>query len=166
LRRGDTTQAKLAGYFSKWLIFAAIWFLFVYQASLWEALTAAGAAALTLFSLEEARRHEPLRFRPRAHWVAQTWRLPKAIAVDVWLLIKFLACRLTGKRRRGLFQLVPFQSPTKGPRGAAQRALVVLLGTTPPNFVVVEFNMQESYLMVHQLKKTPVPRMIREIEKK
>jgi multisubunit Na+/H+ antiporter MnhE subunit len=157
---------KLAGYFVKWLIFAAIWFLFVYQTSVWEALTAAGAAALTLYALEEARKHEPLRFRPRAHWVGQAWRLPKLVAVDIWILTKALGQHMAGQRKQGSFQLIPFQSPTRGPRGAAQRALVVLYGTTPPNSVVVEFNMQESYLMVHQLKETPVPRMIREIERK
>ncbi|MGH9581974.1 MAG: hypothetical protein ACRD4O_03435 [Bryobacteraceae bacterium] len=157
---------KLAGYLVKWLIFAAIWFLFVYQASVWEALAAAGAAALTLFSVEKARRYEPLRFQPRAHWVAQAWRLPKPIFTDTWTLIRALARCLEGKPSRALFQLVPFQSPAKGPRGAAQRGLAVLYASTPPNFIFVEYDSEGRYLMAHQVEKSPVPRMIREIEKR
>lgn len=156
---------KLAGYFVKWLVFAALWFLFVYQASMWEALTAAGAAALTLFSLEKARKHEPLRFQPRARWVAQAWRLPKLIVVDTWALIRALARRIAGKRSRAVFQLVPFRSPARGPRGAAQRGLAVLYASTPPNFIFVEYDKQGSYLMAHQVEKTPVPKIIRELEK-
>jgi hypothetical protein len=156
---------ELVGYFIKWLIFLGIWFLLVCQTSVWEALLAAGAAALTLFSLEEARRYEPLRFQPRARWLAQIWRLPGQIINDIGILTRTLARRVAGKRGGALFQLVPFHSPSGGPRGAAQRALVVLFGTTPPNSVVIEFNGEENYLMVHQLVKTPVPRMIRKIEK-
>ncbi|HEX7362159.1 MAG TPA: hypothetical protein VF283_16840 [Bryobacteraceae bacterium] len=157
---------RAAGYAIKWLVFIAIWFLFVDVGSIWEALAAAGASALTLFALENSRRYEPLWFQPRAHWVAQAWRLPQPIVVDTWALIRALGRRIAGKPSQALFQIVPFRSPRKGPRGAAQRGLAVLYASTPPNFIFVEYDSDGKYLMAHQVEKAPVPRMIRELEKK
>lgn len=166
MKQPEPASKKLAGYLVKWLAFVGVWFLFVYQASMWEAVTSAGAAALTLFSLEKARKYEPLRFRPRVHWVAQVWRLPKPIVTDTWALICALARRIAGKQTRALFQLVPFDSPAKGPRGAAQRGLAVLYASTPPNFIFVEYDHERKYLMAHQVEKAPAPRIIRELEKR
>lgn len=157
---------RAAGYAVKWLVFIAVWlFLFVHELSIWEALAAAGAAALTLFALENSRKYEPLRFQPRAHWVAQVWRLPQPIVVDTWQLICALARRVAGKPSRAVFQIVPFQSPDEGPRGAAQRGLAVLYASTPPNFIFIAYDSEGKYLMAHQVEKTPVPRMVRELEK-
>jgi hypothetical protein len=155
---------KLAGYFAKWVCFTAIWFLFVYQASRWEAVAGAAAAAITLVSLECARRYEPLRFQPRARWVAQIWRLPLPVATDLWMLIRALARRVAGKPSQAGFEIVPFYSADNGPRGAAQRALVVLYASTPPNFIFVEYDAKGRYLMAHQVGRAPVPPIVRELE--
>lgn len=166
MKRKKRAFRKLAGCAVKWLVFWAIWFLFVHQASKWEALAGAGAAALTLFSTEKARKYEPLRFRPRAHWVVQAWRLAEPIVTDTCILIGALGRCVAGKPTRAVFQIVPFDSPGAGPRGAAQRGLAVLYASTPPNFIFIEYDHDGKYLMAHQVKKAPVPRMIRELEKK
>jgi multisubunit Na+/H+ antiporter MnhE subunit len=155
---------QLSGYLARWLLFIGVWFLFVFQLSLWEALAGAGAAGLTLFALEKACKYEPLRFQPRWHWLAQVGQLPKYIGNDLWVLIRAFARELAGKKSKASFQMVPFEASEDGPRAAAQRALVTLFATVPPNSVVVDFDRKQNYFMIHQLEKTSVPRLIRELE--
>ncbi|GEM_PF-5640966 len=155
---------QLSGYLARWLLFIGVWFLFVFQLSLWEALAGAGAAGLTLFAFKKACKYQPLRFQPRWHWLVQAGQLPKCIGNDLWVLIRTFARELAGKRSKALFQLVPFEASGDGPRAATQRALLTLFATVPPNSVVVDFDKKQNYFMIHQLEKTSVPRLIRELE--
>ncbi|MGH9557654.1 MAG: hypothetical protein ACRD30_00335 [Bryobacteraceae bacterium] len=154
----------MLGYLAKWSSFLGLWFLFVYQFSLFELLAGGGAAALTLIAIETARKHEPLRFEPRWRWIAQAWRLPAQVAKGIWTLGKSLARRIACKPSRSLFQLIPFDSPGGDPKHAGQRALVVLYGTMPPDSVIIGFDPARNMLMAHFLEPSHVPPMIREME--
>jgi len=154
----------MLGYLVKWAILLGLWFLFVYQFSLFELLAGAGASALTLFAIEKARKYEPLRFEPRLIWIAQAWHLPGQVVKGAWILLKSLSRRIARKPSLALFQLVPFEGAGDDPEHAGQRALVELFGTMPPDSVIVEFDQSSKMLMIHQLEEAPVPAMIRKLE--
>ncbi len=155
---------KLAEYFAKGLGFVLLWFFFVYQISLPEFLAGVGAAALTLFALEKALHPEPLHFKPELRWYAQLWRMPVMIAEDLWILLHTLARHTQRKPSEALFQITPFRTSGDESHQAAQRCLATVFMSVSPNAVVVDIDTEQDVMMFHQVKKAPVPTIVRKLE--
>lgn len=155
---------RFAEYVAKWFAFILLWFLFVYQISLPELLAGAAAAALTVFGLEKSLKAEPLRFSPELRWWAQIWRLPGIILEDFVALLQTLGRHAVGKRSLALFQLTPFHTSGAPPRQAAQRCLATTFMSLSPNSVVVDIDTERDVMMFHQVKRAPVPSIIRKLE--
>lgn len=155
---------RFAGYLAKWVGFGLLWLLFVYQITLPEVLVGAGAAALTVFGLEQSLKAEPLHFKPEFRWYAYLWHMPGAILKDLWVLLQTLVRHIQRKPSEALFQMSSFRPSGEEARQGAQRCLATLFLSVSPNSVVVDIDRDRNLMMFHQVKKSPVPRGIRHLE--
>ena len=145
-------------------IFLSLWLLFVFQISLSELIAGIVASAATLFAAWKMLRTVPTCFEPRARWVAQVWRIPGMICTDIWLLVKHLIRRASGRPSRSSFETAPLR-PAKGQcRAASQRALATLLFSIAPNSVVLRIDAQTGDVLFHHLEPAPVPEVLRSLE--
>lgn len=147
----------------QWAVLMPLWLFFVFQFSVSEMLAGAAASALTVVALHSVFRSAPLCFEPRPGWLAQGWRLPGMIATDLLILMETLFRRVLQKQDRSLFMLGRFHTRPDCP-GAAQRALAVLFVSTAPNSVVISVDAVNSTMVIHQLKATPLPKLVRKLE--
>jgi multisubunit Na+/H+ antiporter MnhE subunit len=155
---------RLLNLFVQWVSFLLLWLVFVFQLTAMEFLAAAAASALTVFALQTALRAEHLCFLPRWRWVAQGWRLPGMIAVDLFVVLKTLIRLFLRKPSTGLFQLGRFRATAEDCRASAQRALTIFYVSASPNSVVVDIDRENANLLIHQLEPTPIPKIARKLE--
>lgn len=155
---------RLAGYFVKWAGFLLLWLLFVHQINVPELSAGSAGSALTVFALEWSRHAEPLHFQPKPRWYLQIWRLPWMILVDLWQLLLSLLRHLQRKPSEALFQITPFHTSGEESHQAAQRCLATVFMSLPPNSVIVDIDINDNVMMFHQVKKSPVPTVVRKLE--
>jgi multisubunit Na+/H+ antiporter MnhE subunit len=149
---------------SAWIVFFALWILFVYQVTTSELIAAAIAAAISVFSGFVILRIVPACFEPRPRWIAQIYRLPAMIAEDLWLLFKCLLRETFRQPSRSSFVMAKFSTPAKGCRGSTQRALATLFVSTTPNSIVLHIDPRKNRLFYHRAEPAPVPELLRRLE--
>jgi hypothetical protein len=148
-----------------WVGFTGLWFLFVYQLSLIELAAGAAAAALTVVALQISFHAVPLRFRPEARWLSQAFMLPATVVKDMVVLLRALTRLLSGRKIHSLFQVTHFPAIAEGPHANAKRALAVAFTSVSPNSIVVGIDRNSGLLLFHELEKTPLPKILEELEK-
>lgn len=146
------------------LAFFVLWLLFVCQITTGEVLIGLAAAVVAVVGFEASRRAEPLRFQPPLRAVAQIWRVPGLILQGTWVLIIELARRVRGRRKRSLFQLTPFRAVGADGRSVGKRVLAVTFVTLPPNFLIIGIDRKSKLMLFHQVRKDPVPEIVRRLE--
>ncbi len=148
----------------EWLAGLILWVCFTFSLSVAELLVGAASAALTVIALEFAFRAEPLFFHPTWTMLGQTRKLPWLILKGLATLISVFWSRLRSGRSESVFRLVRFNATAVTPKEAAQRALVVSFSTTPPNSIVVGIDREKQQMLLHQVKKTALPKLIQNLE--
>jgi multisubunit Na+/H+ antiporter MnhE subunit len=152
----------------RWLIewFAALtlWVCFTFSFSVDELLIGAASATLAVVALEAAFRAEPLCFHPTLEMMAQVRKLPLLIVRGLWALASVLWSRMSGGRSQSGFRIVHFNAAGTDPKKAAKRALVVSFSTTPPNSIIVDVDLEKNQMLMHQVKRTALPEVIRNLE--
>jgi hypothetical protein len=130
--------------------------LLVYETETAEMVAGAVAAALAATAVEAVRSRGEVPFAPRLHWVPALWRLPRAVAVDCWLLTRALWRRLAhGMPLEGQFRVIHFHNCAgDDPDSQARRALAKWLGGVSPNSYVIGFEERHDAVLVRQLVKT------------
>ncbi len=151
-------------YLIEWLAALILWVCFTFSLSIAELLVGAASAALTVVALECAFRTEPLFFHPTWTMFGQIRKLPVLIVKGLSALICVLWRRMRGGRSESVFRLVRFSATGATPKEAAQRALVISFSTTPPNSIVVGIDREKQQILLHQVKKTALPELIRKLE--
>ncbi len=147
------------------LSFYFCWIIFVGTFSLHELLIGVLGALLATAGLSIINRYYPARFYPRLTELLSLWRLPGYLISDTW---KILALRAKDLRdvqtANSLFRVVPFQAGEKeDPRATARRVLAVIYTTITPNTVVLGVNTNDQKLLLHQLVRSPVSRMTKDL---
>jgi len=143
--------------FVAWLSFAAS-----LNAEEWVFGTLAATAGVLAFQV--STRAEPLCFAPSFQALLQAWRLPSLILHGTWILVEELSRTIQGKRRHSGFRLASFHATAAGKTAAARRALAILFGTLPPNSLVIGIDRESGVILFHQLRKEPLPRIVRRVE--
>jgi multisubunit Na+/H+ antiporter MnhE subunit len=143
--------------FVAWLIFAAS-----LNAQEWAFGTLAAAAGVLAFQV--STRAEPLCFNPRLQTLFQAWRLPALILQGTWILIEELAKTVQGRPGHSAFHLASFHATGAESRSAARRALAIVFGTLPPNSLIIGIDRKSGAILFHQLRKEPLPRIVRRVE--
>jgi len=110
-----------------------------------------------------AIRKLPIRFRPSLANLAEIWRVPGYVVIDLVRVLRVLALDLAGSRASSLFRAARWRANSDDPRELACRALAVAYATVSPNCVVVGIDHKRRQILFHQLKKSPISEMMRRL---
>ncbi len=148
----------------EWFVALALWFGFAFSLSVAELLVGAACAVLTVVTLEVVFGAEPLCFAPSRSMLAEVRLVPLLIIKGLGALLSVLATRIRGGRSQSAFRVVAFRPGGSSAQQAAQRVLVVSFTTTPPNSIVVGIDRDRQQMLLHQIKRGPLPEIIRYLE--
>ena len=145
--------------------FYGLWLLFTGTFSLHELLIGIIAALLASVGMVVVTICYSTPFSPTAKDVLAMWRLPWYVVSDTWVVLLVAAKDLIGMHRAdSLFRVVPFEAGAKGdPRKSARRVLAVVYSTMAPNSIVLGVNVSDQKLLFHQIKRSSVPKMTRQL---
>ena len=90
--------------------------------------------------------------------------MPAMIAEDLWTLLRTLMRHVRGKPSEALFQMAPFRTSGDESNQGAQRCFATVFMSLSPNSVVVDIDTKRDLMMFHQVKKAPVPEIVRKLE--
>lgn len=137
------------------------WLLFTASFSLHELVLGAAFTALTLGVTALAWRGMGVFFAPTVAQVARLWRLPWHVLHDSLEVTLILLKDMTGIRRAGShFRAVSF--PCEAGSNDSERAVLATAGTSVTPSIIV-LGIAEDRLLLHQLQRSPLPRMIWEL---
>ncbi len=104
-------------------------------------------------------------FRPRLRDVAQVVFVPWLFLQGTYeILLVSVRDLLGGKKAESDFRLAEFDSgDTQDPHDTGRRVLAVGYTTMAPNFIVLGINSRERRMLFHQIEKSPVPRMTKNL---
>jgi hypothetical protein len=96
--------------------------------------------------------------------VAQGWRIPWYILSGVYEIVAVLFQDLLGlKRSDSLYRVCGFKTSKLDPRLVARRVLATFYTTMAPNFIVIGIDYRQSRMLFHQLERSDVPEMTKEL---
>lgn len=150
--------------FVQWVGFSLLWLVFAFQPTAIEIFAGAAASALTVLALQVTLRSESLCFQPRLRWLAQAWRLPGMIGIDLWIVLKALVRLVLRAPSHGVFRLGRFNATAENCPAAAQRALTILYLSTSPNSVVIQIDRENANMLIHQLEPASIPKLVHKLE--
>jgi hypothetical protein len=145
-------------------LMAVLWILFVGGTRRNEMIVGAGALVLSGAFLFLVARKESLNLE--LHWtdLATCWRIPWYIVSGVYEIVIILLKDLFGVRRADSFYRVSgFRTSKSDPRLIARRVLATAYTTTAPNFIVIGIDYAQSRMLFHQLERSDVPKMTKEL---
>lgn len=128
-----------------------------------ELLVGVGAVLLSAGSCIFVVRTLPLQFRPTLGEILQIVRVPVYVAIDLVQITIVLVLDLAGRRAPSLFRSAPWGPVQNNGSDTAKRALAVAYTTMSPNCIVVGIDCGQHQILLHQLRKSPVPATIRDL---
>lgn len=137
------------------------WVLFTGSFSLHELVLGAAFTALTLGVTALAWRNMGILFSPTVRQVFCLWRIPWYVLHDSVEVSLILANDMLGFREAGShFRAVTFPSDTE--KHDIARAVLATTGTTmTPSTIVL--GVEDDLLLLHQLQRSPLPKMIADL---
>jgi hypothetical protein len=141
------------------------WIVFVGTFSRHELLLGIGAALLTATGMVVVTMKYPEPFSPTVWELAAVWRLPWYLISGTWEIFHVAAKDLLGiQRAKSLFRVARFDAGEKNdPRATARRVLGVVYTTVAPNFIVVGVNTSDPRMLFHQIQRSSVPKMTKQL---
>ena len=142
-----------------------LWLVFVGTFAAPEMLIGGVAALIAAFAVCIVARAEPAHFRPRLRDLGQLLYVP-------WLLVQgtgeilYVSFRdlLGGRKAVSAFRVAIFRAgKPRDPIDTARRVLAVLGTTMAPNFIIFGINQDENELLFHQIEKSPVPQLTKNL---
>ncbi len=144
-----------------WVVTAAagalLWWLFSGTVDTAEVVVGSVAVILGTVAFALVRSSNLARFGPRLAWVLGSVRVVPDVLDGLRVLAVALWRAVRGLPSEAYLHNVRFDAGGRDPESAARRALVVMLTTLPPNFVIVDVDRVKGEMLVHQVKKSPVP---------
>ena len=135
------------------------WIACVSSVRLHELLVGVAATVVsTAFSIFVIRTL-PLHFRPTFSQVAEIWRLPWNVAVDLAQVIFVLLLDFAGRSAPSLFRATRWRPVASDGTETASRTLATAYTTISPNMVVVGIDCERRWMLFHQISKSEVPAM-------
>lgn len=117
------------------------------------------STAFCLFTVHKV----DLRFRPRLIELAEIWRLPWYVTLDVAQVVWVLLLDLAGKPASSLFRATRWRENEDSGRGTARRVLAIAYTTVSPNMIVVGIDCEHGQMLFHQVLRSKVPLMTRRL---
>ncbi|HEX6762827.1 MAG TPA: hypothetical protein VF094_08510 [Gaiellaceae bacterium] len=144
---------SLLGWFGWFLAFFWLWMLLVGDWNRIEWIAGACVAAVAATIAEPIRRSARVRLRVPVDVLRASALVLPMVFVDFGILVVVLArSLLTGRVARGRYLTRPFDpGPKTAPAGVARRAWTVLLAGYSPNAYVVDIDVEEGTVLLHDL---------------
>ena len=142
---------------------AVFWVACVSTLRLDELLVGLGAVLLSVSSCFFVVSTLPLQFRPKLREIAQVWRVPGSALLDLIQIALVLVLDFAGRRAPSLFRSAPGGPVENNGRDTAKRALAGSSATVSPNCIVVGIDCGRRQVLLHQLKKSAVPKIVRNL---
>lgn len=139
----------------------ACWLLFTGSFTLHELLLGAAFTILTAIITALAWRSMGVLFTPSFSQVICIWRLPWYVLHDSVSVTITLSKDLLGIRAGSHFRATAFPPPLD--KHSSARAVLATTATTMTPSIIV-LGVQENYLLFHQLQRSPIPKMITDLE--
>lgn len=145
------------------LVLSGLWMLFTgsRQTDEWIAGCFSIACTLTLLIIVYCQQSQTFDVRWRdalALW-RTPWYVISGIGEITWVLLK----DLTGKRAESIFRVCGFRTAKEDPLLVTRRALATAYTSIAPNFIVLGVDYQQSRMLFHQIQRSSVPRMTKEL---
>lgn len=157
--RRTTTKLALLFAISAPVLFV-LWLVFVGTFAGPEMLVGAAAALVGAFALCVVNHAQPLHVRARVSDVAQLLYVPWLLVSDtVTVLLVALRDLCGGPKASSAFRVAFFRDA----HSTGRRVLTVAGSTVSPNCIVLGINAKHNELLFHQLKKTPLPKMMKHL---
>lgn len=145
--------------------FYLFWIVFSGSFATHELLIGTIGAALATSGMVVINLQYPARFAPTASNLLTIWRLPWYVLSGTWEIAVVAAKDLIGiKPAKSLLRIARFDAGDKDdPRANARRVLAAGYTTVAPNFIVLGVNTSDQSLLFHQIERSSVPKMTREL---
>jgi hypothetical protein len=145
-------------------LIAVVWILFVGGTRRDEMIVGAGVLLLSGAFLHLLARKESLTLDLQWADLVTCWRIPWYIVSRVYEITIILIKDLSGVKRAGSFYRVSgFKTGKSDPLLVARRVLATAYTTAAPNFIVIGIDYAQSRMLFHQLERSDVPRMTKEL---
>ena len=147
------------------LVFYVLWILFTGTFASHELLIGAVSALLATVGLFVVNLQYPARFSPTVSELVSLWRLPWYLITGTWEIALVAMKDLLGiEPAKSLFRIAQFDAgEEEDPRATARRVLAVAYTTVAPNFIVLGVNAIDQLLLFHQIERSAVPKMTKEL---
>jgi hypothetical protein len=146
------------------LLIAVLWIVFVGGTRRNEMVVGAGVLVLSATFLFQIWRIETLHLEVRWEDFAQGWRIPWYVVSKVYQIIVILVKDLFGVKRAGSFYRVSgFKTSKSDRRLIARRVFATFYTTMAPNFIVIGIDYRQSRMLFHQLERTSVSMMTKDL---
>lgn len=142
---------------------AGLWLLFTGSDKLHEWIVGLAGAACTMVFLTIVYRQELQGFDLRWSDALALWRAPWYLISGVGEITLVLLKDLAGKRAESIFRVCGFQTAMADPHLVTRRALAVAYTSIAPNFIVLGVDPRRSRMLFHQLQRSSVPRMTKQL---
>ncbi len=123
-----------------------------------------GAAVVVLATLFLLLVHRAQANAIQLHWkdVAQGWRIPWYMVCDTGMVTLVLLRDLLHLRPAGsYYRVCGFECSRRDPAILGRGVLATIYMTATPNSIVLGIDPKSSRMLVHQLERAPVPKMVR-----
>ncbi len=140
------------------------WILLVAGVKPHELIVGAAAVSAAALFLYQVKRSETLDMQFRVADVASGWRVPWYLAIDVWIITKVLVLDLLRIKRAGShYRVWSFKTSKERPVQAARRALATIYTSATPNSIVVGVDYDQQRILIHQMERSKLTAMEREL---
>ena len=146
-------------------IFYLFWIVFAGSFATHELLIGTIGAVLATSGIVVINLQYPAKFSPSVSNLLAIWRLPWYVLSGTWEIAVVAAKDFIGiKPAKSLFRIARFDAGEKDDsRANARRVLAAGYTTVAPNFIVLGVNTSDQSLLFHQIQRSSVPKMTREL---
>jgi hypothetical protein len=166
MSRGSHRRPFHPGVFASAVIAAgALWILFVSSSiNAHEMYLGAGCVVLTMLFAYSVARSLSLNLTLRWRDMAQALRIPWYELTGNWAITLVLVKDLLHiARADDRFRVCGFDSSRHDPVRIARTVMAVAFSTAAPNFIVIGIDPEQSRMIFHQVRSTPLTRMVRSL---
>lgn len=145
-------------------LLTALWLIFTESFNLQELLVGAVTIGMTLAFTVFIVATYPLHATFRASDIAQCWRIPSAMVVDTWTATRVLALDLLrGTPIQSSYGVCSFRTEEKDNDAHGRSVLATAYSSTTPNSIVIGIDVPRRRLLLHQLVRTELSQMLRNL---
>jgi multisubunit Na+/H+ antiporter MnhE subunit len=146
-------------------IFYVFWIIFVGTFAFHELLLGVIATLVATLGFFLINRRYPAKFSSTLQDVLYLRYVPWYLVSDTWKIIAVAGKDLLGIKSAGsLFRTVQFDAGTEDDTSAAaRRVLAVVYTTMTPGTVVLGINVSDQKMLLHELLRSPLPKMTRDL---